>query len=168
MRDIVGQYLDPSDNAHVLSVDEKSQIQTLERMQPNLPLKLGYAEGITHSYTRHGTTTLRHGTTTLFAALEISRRATSWRSANLRHRHQEFCAFLRNIEANLPAHLAVHLILDTDATYAHAKVRAWLATTAAASHPFYANVRLPAQSSQTAVRFGHRTHHPLWLLPHRP
>ncbi len=119
VRDVVGLYLNPPDKALVLSVDEKSQIQALERTQPNLPLGLGYAEGITHGYTRHGTTTL-------FAALDVQS-GDILAQCKQRHRHQEFLAFLRHIDASVPAHLDVHLILDNYATHKHATVRAWLA-----------------------------------------
>jgi transposase len=119
VRDIVGLYLNPPDHALVLCVDEKSQIQALERTQPNLPMGLGYVEGYTHDYTRHGTTTL-------FAALDIATGEVLTRCAP-RHRHQEFLAFLRDIEANVPPHLDVHLIVDNDGTHKHTKVKAWLA-----------------------------------------
>ena len=119
VRDVVGLYLNPPDHALVLSVDEKSQIQALERTQPNLPIGLGYVEGVTHGYTRHGTTTL-------FAALNVQS-GEVLTQCKQRHRHQEFLAFLRHIDANVPAHLEVHLILDNYATHTHAKVRAWLA-----------------------------------------
>ncbi|MGQ0766735.1 MAG: IS630 family transposase [Gemmatimonadota bacterium] len=119
VRDIVGLYLNPPDHALVLCVDEKSQIQVLERTQPNLPLGLGYVEGYTHDYTRHGTTTL-------FAALDIATGEILARCAS-RHRHQEFLAFLRDIDANVPAHLDVHLVVDNYGTHKHAKVKAWLA-----------------------------------------
>jgi transposase len=124
VRDVVGLYLDPPAKALVLSVDEKSQIQALERTQPNLPLGLGYVEGITHGYTRHGTTTL-------FAALDVQT-GDVLAQCKRRHRHQEFLAFLRHIDASVPPHLDVHLILDNYATHKHAKVRAWLAR-----HPRY-------------------------------
>jgi putative transposase len=119
VRDIVGLYLNPPDKALVLCVDEKSQIQALERTQPNLPLGLGYVEGFTHDYTRHGTTTL-------FAALDI---ATGEIRAQCkpRHRHQEFLAFLRDLDANVPRHLAVHLVLDNYGTHKQQRVKAWLA-----------------------------------------
>jgi putative transposase len=119
VKDIVGLYLDPPDHAVVLCVDEKSQIQALERTQPVLPLGLGYIEGITHDYTRHGTTTL-------FAALDIAngRVLTQCRP---RHRHQEFLGFLKHIEANVPGGLDVHLVVDNYATHKHPKVRKWLA-----------------------------------------
>ena len=119
VRDIVGLYLNPPDAALVLSVDEKSQIQALERTQPILPLGLGYAEGVTHGY-------LRHGTTTLFAALDLAT-GQVLTQCKPRHRHQEFLAFLRHIDANVPPELDVHLIVDNYCTHKHAKVRAWLA-----------------------------------------
>lgn len=119
VRDIVGLYLNPPDHALVLCVDEKSQVQGLERTQPLLPMGLGYVEGITHDY-------VRHGTTTLFAALDIAN-GTVLTQCKRRHRHQEFLAFLRHIEANVPDHLDVHLICDNYGTHKHAKVRAWLA-----------------------------------------
>lgn len=119
VRDIVGLYLNPPDKALVLCVDEKSQIQALERSQPVLPMGLGYLEGITHDY-------FRHGTTTLFAALDLANGAVIGQ-CKPRHRHQEFISFLNHLDANIPADLDVHLILDNYATHKHAKVRAWLA-----------------------------------------
>jgi putative transposase len=119
VRDIVGLYLNPPDHALVLCVDEKSQVQALERTQPVLPMGLGYIEGITHDY-------VRHGTTTLFAALDIAN-GSVLTQCKPRHRHQEFLAFLRHIEANVPESLEVHLICDNYSTHKHAKVRAWLA-----------------------------------------
>ncbi len=119
VRDIVGLYLNPPDHAVVLCVDEKTQVQALNRTQPMLPMGLGYVEGVTHDY-------VRHGTTTLFAALDI---ATGQVIAQCkrRHRHQEFLAFLRHIDANVPEPFDVHLIADNYATHKHPKVRAWLA-----------------------------------------
>lgn len=119
VRDIVGLYLSPPAKALVLCVDEKSQIQALERTQPMLPLGLGYAEGVTHGY-------VRHGTTTLFAALDVAT-GQVLTQCKPRHRHQEFLAFLQHIDANVPEHLDVHLIIDNYSTHKHAKVRAWLA-----------------------------------------
>jgi putative transposase len=119
VRDIVGLYLNPPDNALVLCVDEKSQIQALDRTQPLLPLGLGYVEGIAHDY-------VRHGTTTLFAALDVASGKVLTR-CQPRHRHQEFLAFLKQIEANVPKELDVHLIVDNYATHKHLKVRRWLA-----------------------------------------
>ena len=119
VRDIAGLYLDPPVHAVVLRVDEKSQIQALQRSQPVLPMGLGYVEGVTHDY-------LRHGTTTLFAALDVVTGRVLSR-CQPRHRHQEFLSFLRHIDANVPAHLDVHLIVDNYATHKHAAVKAWLA-----------------------------------------
>jgi putative transposase len=119
LRDIVGLYLDPPTDAIVLCVDEKSQCQALERTQPALPLGLGYVEGFTHDY-------LRHGTTTLFAALDIAN-GTVLAQCKRRHRHQEFLQFLRHIDANVPADLDVHLVIDNYATHKHDKIRLWLA-----------------------------------------
>ncbi|MES0875266.1 IS630 family transposase [Sinimarinibacterium thermocellulolyticum] len=119
VRDIVGLYLNPPDHALVLCVDEKSQVQALERTQPMLPMGLGYVEGVTHDY-------VRHGTTTLFAALDVAN-GSVLTQCKPRHRHQEFLSSLRHIEANVPAHLDVHLICDNYGTHKHAKVKAWLA-----------------------------------------
>jgi putative transposase len=119
VRDIVGLYLNPPDHAIVLAVDEKSQIQALSRTQPVLPMGLGYVEGVTHDY-------VRHGTTTLFAALDIAT-GMVFTECKPRHRHQEFLAFLKRIDSAVPAHLGVHLIVDNYATHKHGKVRAWLA-----------------------------------------
>jgi putative transposase len=119
VRDIVGLYLNPPDHALVLCVDEKSQIQALNRTQPVLPMGLGYVEGITHDY-------VRHGTTTLFAALDVATGAV-FTECKRRHRHQEFLSFLRSLDACVPAELDVHLVVDNYATHKHPKVRAWLA-----------------------------------------
>ena len=119
VRDIVGLYLNPPDKALVLCVDEKSQIQALERTQPVLPMGLGYLEGVTHDY-------LRHGTTTLFAALDVQSGKVITQ-CKARHRHQEFLAFLRHLDDSVPTALDLHLIIDNYATHKHPKVRAWLA-----------------------------------------
>lgn len=119
VRDIAGLYLNPPDKALVLCVDEKSQIQALERTQPVLPMGLGYVEGLTHDY-------FRHGTTTLFAALNVVSGEVITQ-CKARHRHQEFLSFLRHVDENVPQQLDVHLIIDNYATHKHAKVRAWLA-----------------------------------------
>jgi putative transposase len=119
VRDVVGLYLNPPDHAVVLSVDEKSQIQALNRTQPVLPMGLGYVEGITHDY-------VRNGTTTLFAALDIAT-GTVLAQCRPRHRHQEFLGFLERIDQAVPETLDVHLIVDNYSTHKHAKVRLWLA-----------------------------------------
>jgi putative transposase len=119
VRDIVALYLNPPDNALVLCVDEKSPVQALERTQPLLPLGLGHAEGVTHDY-------VRHGTTTLFAALEVAT-GKVLAQCKPRHRHQEFLAFLKHIDSRVEKDLDVHLIVDNYATHKHEKVRRWLA-----------------------------------------
>ena len=119
VRDIVGLYLDPPLKAMVLCVDEKSQVQALDRTQPILPLAPGIPERRTHDY-------MRHGTTTLFAALDI---ATGEVIGELhrRHRSAEFLKFLRTIEANVPADLQVHLVMDNYGTHKTAAIKAWFA-----------------------------------------
>ena len=119
VRDVVGLYLNPPDNALVLCVDEKTQVQALERSQPILPMGLGYLEGVTHDY-------FRHGTTTLFAALDIAT-GTVIGQCKPRHRHQEFLSFLRHVERNVPAAMDVHVVMDNYGTHKHPKVRAWFA-----------------------------------------
>jgi transposase len=118
-RDVVGLYLDPPTKAMVLCVDEKSQIQALDRTQPILPLAPGIAERRTHDFERHGTTTL-------FAALDIATGKVIGRLQR-RHRGEEFLKFLRTIEANVPVDLAIHLIMDNYGTHKTPKVRAWFA-----------------------------------------
>ncbi len=119
VRDIVGLYLDPPLKAMVLCVDEKSQIQALDRTQPMLPLAPGIPERRTHDY-------MRHGTTTLFAALDI---ATGKVIGELhrRHRSSEFLQFLRTIEANVPPKLDVHLVMDNYGTHKTPSIKAWFA-----------------------------------------
>ena len=119
VRDIVGLYVDPPAHAVVLSIDEKSQIQALDRTQPGLPMKPGRAGTMTHDYKRHGTTTL-------FAALDVLDGKVVGRCMQ-RHRHQEFIRFLNAVEKTVPATKAMHVILDNDAAHKHPKVIAWLA-----------------------------------------
>ena len=121
---IVGLYLNPPDKAMVLCVDEKSQIQALDRTQPVLPMGLGYVEGVTRDY-------MRHGTTTLFAALNIATGEVIT-ACKRRHRHQEYLAFLKRVDANVPAELEIHLVVDNYATHKHHQVKQWLAM-----HPRY-------------------------------
>jgi transposase len=117
--DIVGLYLDPPERAVVLCVDEKSQIQALDRTQPGLPLKKGRAATMTHDYKRHGTTTL-------FAALDVkSGRVIG--ECQPRHRAKEFLKFLRRIDRHVPKAREVHLVLDNYATHKTPEVTAWLA-----------------------------------------
>jgi len=115
---VVGLYVAPPAHAVVLSVDEKSQIQALDRTQPGLPLKKGRGATMTHDCKRHGTTTL-------FAALNVLTGEVFGRNMQ-RHRHQEFIRFLNALEREIPAGKVVHVILDNYAAHKHAKVRAWL------------------------------------------
>ena len=118
LHDVVGLYVAPPAHSLVLSLDEKSQIQALDRTQPGLPMKKGRAGTMTHDYKRHGTTTL-------FAALNLLDGSVIGRCM-ARHRHQEFIRFLNAVEAAVPAGKVIHAILDNYATHKHAKVRAWL------------------------------------------
>src|SRR5712691_7526733 len=118
VEDIVGLYLDPPEKALVLAVDEKSQIQALDRTQPGLPLKKGRAGTMTHDYKRHGTTTL-------FAALDVAT-GTVIGECLARHRADEFLSFLKTIDRETPAHLDLHLILDNYATHKTPAVQRWL------------------------------------------
>ena len=116
VRDIVGLYLNPPDHALVLSLDEKSQVQALDRTRPLLPMRPGIPARQTHDY-------IRHGTTSLFAALNVLNGAVL-AECKPRHRHQEFVAFLRTIDQSVPAELDIHCIVDNYATHSHPKVRA--------------------------------------------
>jgi len=119
VRDIVGLYLDPPDKALVLCVDEKSQIQALDRTQPLLPMRPGQVERRTHDY-------VRHGTTSLFAALEV-KSGKIIGECHRRHRAIEFRTFLDRIEGEMPTDLTVHLILDNYGTHKAPPIRRWLA-----------------------------------------
>jgi len=119
LRDVVGLYVNPPAHAIVLSVDEKSQIQALDRTQPGLPMKKGRAGTMTHDYKRNGTTTL-------FAALNVLEGKVIGRCMP-RHRHQEFIRFLNAIDAEVPGKRAIHVVLDNYATHKHPEVLAWLA-----------------------------------------
>jgi hypothetical protein len=133
LRDVVGLYLDPPAHAVVLSVDEKSQIQALDRTQPGLPMKKGRAGTMTHDYIRPvgfadippGDRAEPDGTTTLFAALNVLDGSVIGQCM-ARHRHQEFIRFLNRVEATVPDGRLVHAILDNYAAHKHPKVRSWL------------------------------------------
>ena len=144
LRDVVGLYVDPPAHAIVLSVDEKSQIQALDRTQPGLPLKKGRLGTMTHDYKRHGTTTL-------FAALNVLDGTVIGRNMQ-RHRHQEFIRFLNAIEAEVPAGKMVHVILDNYAAHKHPKVRAWLDRHPALRLPLHADLVLLAQRRRGLLR----------------
>jgi transposase len=118
LTDVVGVYLNPPDKAVVLCVDEKSQVQALDRTQPGLPMKKGRCGTMTHDYKRNGTTTL-------FAALSMLDGSVIG-DCMPRHRHQEFIRFLKRIDAEMPASLDLHLVVDNYGTHKHPRVRSWL------------------------------------------
>ena len=124
VRDIVGLYMNPPDRAIVLCVDEKSQVQALNRTQPILPLAPGVPARQSHDYERHGVTSL-------FAALDVASGVTI-SNCYRRHRHQEFLRFLNDIDANLPSRFEVHLVMDNYGTHKVRKVKVWLTR-----HPRY-------------------------------
>jgi transposase len=134
LTDVVGLYLNPPEKALVLCVDEKSQIQALDRTQPSLPMKKGRAGTMTHDYKRCGTTTL-------FAALSTLDGSVIGQCLP-RHRHQEFLKFLRTLDRELPKELELHLIVDNYQTHKHANVNAWLA-----KHPRFVLHFTPTSSS---------------------
>jgi transposase len=134
LTDVVGVYLNPPDKAVVLCVDEKSQIQALDRSQPGLPMKKGRCGPMTHDYKRHGTTTL-------FAALDLLEGNVVGQCLG-RHRHQEFLAFLRRLDREFPPDKDLHLILDNYGTHKHADVETWLA-----HHPRFTLHFTPTSSS---------------------
>ena len=134
VRDVIGLYVNPPDHAVVLSIDENSQIQALDRTQPGLPMKKGRRATMTHDYKRHGTTTL-------FAALNILDGTVIGRNMR-RHRHKEFIRFLNEVNRTLPSRREVHAIVDNYATHKHPKVRAWLAR-----HPNWTFHFTPTSSS---------------------
>lgn len=132
--DVVGVYLNPPQNAIVLCVDEKSQIQALDRTQPGLPLKPGRCGTWTHDY-------VRHGTTTLFAALELAQGRVVGQCYP-RHRHQEFLKFLKQLDAEYPGQMELHLVMDNYGTHKHPRVVRWLN-----QHPRVKTHFIPTSSS---------------------
>ena len=134
LTDVVGLYLNPPDKALVLCVDEKSQIQALDRTQPGLPIKKGRCGTLTHDYKRHGTTTL-------FAALSMLD-GTVIGDCMPRHRHQEFIRFLKKIDSETPAGLKLHLIVDNYGTHKHPRVKSWIRR-----HPRFHLHFIPTSSS---------------------
>ena len=134
LTDVVGLYLNPPQQAIVLCVDEKSQIQALDRTQPGLPLKKGRCGTMTHDYKRNGTTTL-------FAALETLQGQVIGQCYQ-RHRHQEFLKFLRTLDKEFPGNISLHLIMDNYGTHKHEKVQAWLKR-----HPRFVPHFIPTSAS---------------------
>jgi transposase len=147
LTDIVGLYMNPPDKAAVICVDEKSQIQALDRTQPGLPMKRGRSGTMTHDYKRHGTTSL-------FAALNVLD-GTVIGNCYERHRHQEFLKFLRRLDREFPKDKTLHLILDNYGTHKHPNVKAWLE-----KHPRFRLHFTPTSSSWLNLIerwFGHLT-----------
>jgi hypothetical protein len=134
LTDVVGLYLNPPEKALVLCIDEKSQIQALDRTQPGLPLKKGRCGTMTHDYKRHGTTTL-------FAALELAEGKVVGQ-CYARHRHQEFLKFLKRLDGEFPPEKKLHLVMDNYGTHKHPHVRAWLQR-----HPRFVPHFIPTSSS---------------------
>jgi transposase len=134
LTDVVGLYLNPPEKALVLCVDEKSQIQALDRTQPGLPLKKGRCGTMTHDYKRNGTTTL-------FAALEIAQGKVVGQ-CYARHRHQEFLQFLKRLDQEFPGEVKLHLMMDNYGTHKHPRVQAWLQR-----HPRFVSHFIPTSSS---------------------
>ena len=144
VRDIVGLYLSPPDRALVLCVDEKSQIQALDRTQPVLPMLPGIPERRTHDYKRHGTTSL-------FAALDVATGFVIGKCYR-RHRAREFLDFLKEIDRCVPEGLDIHNVMDNYATHKTAAVKAWLGAAAALACPLHADVGVVDQSGRALVR----------------
>ncbi len=134
LTDVVGLYLNPPDQALVLCVDEKTQIQALDRTQPGLPMKKGRLGTMTHDYKRNGTTCL-------FAALEVLQGKVVGQCFS-RHRHQEFLRFLRRLDAEFPGDVALHLVMDNYGTHKHPHVQSWLKR-----HPRFVPHFVPTSSS---------------------
>jgi len=134
LTDVVGLYLNPPDKALVLCVDEKSQIQALDRTQPGLPLKKGRCGTMTHDYKRNGTTTL-------FAALEVAQGKVVGQ-CYARHRHQEFLKFLKRLDQEFPGNLKLHVVMDNYGTHKHPRIENWLKR-----HPRFVPHFIPTSSS---------------------
>jgi len=134
LTDVVGLYLNPPQQAMVLCVDEKSQIQALDRTQPGLPLKKGRCGTMTHDYKRNGTTSL-------FAALEVLQGKVIGECYE-RHRHQEFLKFLRRLDQEFPGEIRLHLVMDNYGTHKHPRVQAWMTR-----HPRFITHFVPTSSS---------------------
>ena len=134
LTDVVGLYLNPPEKALVLCIDEKSQIQALDRTQPGLPMKKGRCGTMTHDYKRNGTTTL-------FAALEIAQGKVVGQ-CYARHRHQEFLKFLKRLDGEFPAEVKLHLVMDNYGTHSHPRVQSWIKR-----HPRFVPHFIPTSSS---------------------
>ena len=157
LADIVGLYVDPPKHAIVLSVDEKSQIQALDRTQPGLPLKPGKAGTMTHDYKRNGTTTL-------FAALDVLDGTVISRCMQ-RHRHQEFLRFLNAVERAVPAGKVIHAILDNYGSHKHPKVVSLARPPSALGVPLHADLGLVAERGRDLLLGADPAPHPARQLP---
>ena len=157
--DVVGLYMNPPDRALVLCVDEKSQIQALDRTQPGLPMKKGRAATMTHDYKRHGTTTL-------FAALDVKSGLVIG-ECQPRHRAKEFIRFLKRIDRAVQKHLDLHLVLDNYGTHKTAEVKAWLAKHPRFKLHFTPTSAVLAQSRRALLRRDHEQAHPARRLHQR-
>ena len=146
--DVVGLYLNPPERAVVLCMDEKSQVQALDRTQPSLPMKKGRAGTMTHDYKRNGTTTL-------FAALDVLT-GTVIGQCLPQHRHEEFLKFLRTLDHEVPKHLAVHLILDNYATQKHPDVQTLAAPPQEVRPALHPDLVVVAEPGRTLVSRTHR------------
>lgn len=134
LTDVVGLYLNPPEKAMIICIDEKSQIQALDRTQPGLPIKKGRCGTMTHDYKRHGTTTL-------FAALDVLEGRVIGECYK-RHRHQEFLRFLRRVDGEFPGDISLHVVMDNYGTHGTPEVRNWLAR-----HPRFVVHYVPTSSS---------------------
>jgi transposase len=146
--DVVGLYLNPPDKSLVLCIDEKSQIQALDRTQPGLPMKKGRCGTMTHDYKRNGTTTL-------FAALSMLDGKVIGDCMS-RHRHQEFIRFLKKIDSETPSELDLHLIADNYGTHKHPRVKSWLRPPSTISFALYSNFQFLVKHGRTVVSRNHR------------
>ena len=151
IRDVVGLYLQPPENAVVVCIDEKSQIQALDRTAPILPIRLGLPEKATHDY-------VRHGTTTLFAALEVATGRVE-QLCQPRHRHQEFLRFLKQVAKAYPR-VKLHVVCDNYATHKHPAVTG-VAGPQPADHPaLHPHLRVVAEPGRDLLRDHHPPSHP--------
>ena len=157
LKDIVGLYVNPPDHAVVLSVDEKSQIQALDRTQPGLPMKKGRAGTMTHDYKRHGVTTL-------FAALNVLE-GKVFGQCMKRHRHQEFIRFLNVIDAKVPKKTMVHVVVDNYAAHKHPKVREWIGKHPRFVFHFTPTSALVAQCRRGLLRQPRKETTQTWRVP---
>jgi hypothetical protein len=157
--DVVGLYLNPPDKSVVLCMDEKSQVQALDRTQPSLPMKKSRAGTRTHDYQRHGTTTL-------FAALNVLTGTVMGRCVP-RHRNTEFLKFLRTIDREVPQGLQIHMICDNYGTHKHAKRQEMAGQTSTVSSALHPSLLVVAQPGRTVVSRPHRQGPPPGRVPQR-